>query len=160
MGDGQDAFVPDDVDSRLKEIKDFTSVLDTAIRRMTPPSWAMTQDTVGGELRDFAEGFPERKDATVTDGKEERAKARGALKEAVLALHAVGTAAAAGNFDAAGKALANFRTVLVQAVPLLKAAEPWSVYNPDVRAARIAQFRSLYQAAFDPASAPRRPDND
>jgi cytochrome c peroxidase len=160
IGGGDEPTVPDNVDNRLKEIAAFTSVLDTAIPAHDGAVVAMTQDTVGGELRDFAEGFPERKDVTVTDGKDERAKARGALKEAVLALHAVGTAAAANDFDGAAKALANFRTVLAASVPLLKAAEPWSIYNPDIRAARMAQFRTLYRAAFDPASAPKRFDND
>ncbi len=160
IGGADEPSIADNVDNRLKEIEAFSSVFDTAIPSHDAPVIAMTQDTVGGELRDFAEGFPERKDMTVTDGKEERAKARGALKDAVLALHAVGTAGAAGDFDGAAKALANFRTVLAAAVPLLKAAEPWSIYNPDIRAARMAQFRTLYKAAFDPASAPKRFDND
>jgi hypothetical protein len=159
VGDGEEPTVPDNVESRLKEIRDFASVFDTAIPAHDAGIVALAQDTVGGELRDFAEGFPERKDASVTDGKAERAAARGALKEAVLALHAVGTAASSGNFDGAAAALTNFRAVLARAEPLLKAAEPWSVYNPPVRAARLAQFRTLYQAAFDPATA-RRLDRD
>jgi cytochrome c peroxidase len=160
VGDGQEPSVPDNVTARLKEINDFTSVFDTAIPAHDAAVVALAQDTVGGELRDFAEGFPERKDATVTGGKEERAKARAALKEAVLALHAVGTAAEAGKFDAAGVALENFRAELAQAVPLLRAAEPWSIYNPEVRAARFAAFRTLYKAAVDPLLVARRFDND
>jgi len=160
IGGGESPSIPDNVETRLKEITDFASVFDTAIPAHDGAVVALAQDTVDGELRDFAEGFPERKDASVAEGKEERAKARAALKEAVLALHAVGTAAAAGNFDAAGAALANFRIVLAQAVPLLTAAEPWSVYNPKIRAIRLAVFRDLYRAAFDPATAPRRFDND
>ena len=45
--------------------------------------------------------------------------------------------------------------MLAKAVPLLKAAEPYSIYNPTVRAARIAEFKTLYQAAIDPTKAPR-----
>jgi cytochrome c peroxidase len=160
VGDGEEPYIADNVDTRLKEIADFTSVLDTAIPGRDTAVVALAQDTIGGELRDFAEGFPERKDPSVSDGKDERAKARGALKEAVLALHGVGTAAASGNFDAAAAALANFRALLAQAQPLLKAAEPFSIYNPQVRAARLAVLRTVYQAAFDPATAPRRVDND
>jgi cytochrome c peroxidase len=155
IGDGEDAFVPDDVDNRLKEIADFASVLDTAIPAHDSAVVALAQDTVGGELRDFAEGFPERKDASIAHGKAERAAARGALKEAVLSLHAVGRAATGGDFDGATAALADFRAVLAKAVPLLKAAEPYSIYNPTVRAARIAEFKTLYQAAIDPTKAPR-----
>jgi hypothetical protein len=159
VGDGQEPVVPDNVDMRLKEITDFASVFDTAITAHDAAVVALTQDTVGGELRDFAEGFPERKDATVTDGKEQRAKARAVLKNLVLALHGVGAAADAGKFDAAGVALENFRAELAQAVPFLKAAEPWSIFNPEVRSARIAAFRTLYNAAIDPTKLVRR-DND
>ena len=160
VGDGQEPYVADNVTTRLKEIADFVSVLDTAIPAHDGAVVALAQDTIGGELRDFAEGFPERKDVTVTGGKEERSKARAALKEAVLAFHAVGTAAEAGKFDAAGVALENFRAELAQSVPLLRAAEPWSIYNPEVRAARFAAFRNLYQQAVDPSLVARRFDND
>jgi hypothetical protein len=160
IGGAEDPTIPDNVETRLKEINDFTTVLDTAIPAHDAGVVGMAQDTIGGELRDFVEAYPDRKDASVTDDKEERVKARGALKDAVLALHAVGTAASAGNFEAAATALANYRTVLAQALPSLKAAEPYSIFNPQIRAARRAQFRALYQAAYDPATAPRRLDND
>jgi len=160
VGDGQEPTVPDNVDIRMKEVRDFLSVLDTAIPAHNAPVIAMTQDTVGGELRDLAEGFPERKDQTVTGGKPERAKARAAIKEMVLALHAVGAASDAGKFDQAGVALENFRAVMAESVPVIKLAEPWSIYNPEVRAARLAAFRQLYQAAIDPKVVVRRMDPD
>ncbi len=160
VGGGEEPRVADDVDHRLKEVNDFLSVLDTAIPAHNGPVVAMTQDTVSGELRDLAEGFPERKDATVIDGKPERAKARAAVKEMVLALHAVGVAADDGKFDQAGVALENFRAVMAQSVPALKAAEPYSVYNPAVRSARLQAFRTLYRAAIDPKLAARRMDPD
>jgi ribosomal protein L16/L10AE len=46
-------------------------------------------------------------------------------------------------------------------LPLLKAAEPWSLFNPAIHEARRAALRQLTKAGTDPGlAARRRPDND
>jgi hypothetical protein len=156
IGDGEEPYVLDTVDMRLKEIGDFVSVLDTAIPDRNAPVIALAVGTIGGELREFTEQFPERKNPTVTGGVAERAKARAAIKQLVLDLRGVEAAASGGRFDAAVTALAEYRTHVAAAVPLLKAAEPWSLFNPAIHDAHIAALRQLNHAAIDPAIAARR----
>jgi len=64
-------------------------------------------------------------------------------------------------FDAAAVALSRYHDALVSAAPLLKAAEPWSLFNRDIHDAHFAALRQLYRHAIDPASVTRsRPDVD
>jgi cytochrome c peroxidase len=76
IGDAEEPFVADTVDARLKEIGDFASVLDTALPARNAAIVALAVDTVGGELRELTEQFPERRDTSVTGGLAERAAAR------------------------------------------------------------------------------------
>jgi cytochrome c peroxidase len=160
IGDGEEPSVLDDVDQNVKEISNFLSVLDTAIPAHNGEILALTVDTVLGELREFTEKFPERKDASVTGGKAERAAARAALKELVLLLRRVGDLGQAGKFDDAKAGFAVFRTHLDGAIPALKAAEPWSLFNPETHDAHFAAVRQLYHNAVDPLLAVRRFDSD
>jgi hypothetical protein len=53
------------------------------------------------------------------------------------------------------------RGQLAAATALLKAAEPWSLFNPVVHDAHFAAMRQLYRNAVDPTlAARRRLDND
>jgi hypothetical protein len=45
------------------------------------------------------------------------------------------------------------RSLLAAAVPLLKAAEPWSLFDPKLHEAHLAAVRALNRAAIDPALA-------
>jgi cytochrome c peroxidase len=157
IGDGEEPSVLAEVDRTVKEITDFLSVLDTAIPAHDGTVLALTIDTVATELREFTEKFPERKDASVTGGKNERLAARASLKELVLLLHRVGDSGQAGKFDGAAGDLAAFRTHFAAAIPLLKAAEPWSLFNPSTHDAHFAALRQLYHSAVDPVMAARRP---
>jgi len=161
IGDAEQPYVQDGVDLRLQEIVDFATVLDTAVPAHNEPVVALAVDTVGGELRELAEHFPERKSTVVTGGRDERAKARAALKELALGLREVDSAAHDNRFADAAQALTDYRTKLTVAMPLLKAAEPWSLFNPQIHAAHVGALRQLYRAAADPRlAAPRHVDLD
>jgi|SRR5580658_20254 cytochrome c peroxidase len=161
VGDGEEPSVHDDVDQNVKEAADFLSVLDTAIPARDGTAVTLTVDTVAGELRELTEKFPDHKDASVTGGKSERAAARADLKALVLLLRRVGDAADSGKFDEAASSFAAFRNKFAGAIPVLMAAEPWSLFDPATHAAHFAALRQLYQSAVDPALAMRRPfDSD
>lgn len=157
IGDGEEPSVLADVDQSVKEVSDFLSVLDTAIPAHDGTVVALTIDTVAGELRELTEKFPERKDASVTGGRTERVAARAALKELVLLLRQVGDSAQAGRFDETANDFTVFRTHLAAAIPMLKAAEPWSLFNPSTHDSHFAAVRQLYRSAIDPVLAARRP---
>jgi len=152
VGDGVRPYERDGVNARLRELNDFASVLDTAIAAGDGAVVDLAVETVGGDLRELTEAFPDRRDTTVTGGEEERALARAALKELVLILRRVDAAAAAGQFDAAAAEYANYRKLMAAAVPkLLHAAEPWSLFNPAIHDAHYGTLRQMLQAAEKPS---------
>ena len=57
----------------LKEINDFASLLGTAIPAGDKETVALAVDTIGGELRELTEHYPDRKDTSVPGGEQERA---------------------------------------------------------------------------------------
>jgi di-heme cytochrome c peroxidase len=156
IGDGEQPYEADGVDPRMQEIEDFVSVLDMALPARDGAAIAVVIDAVDGELRELAERFPARKDTAVEGGRDERAKARGALKEAVLNLHRLEAAAAREDVETAAKRLADYRAALAAALPAMKAAEPWSLFDPKVAEAYYTARQQLYRAAIDPALAARR----
>jgi hypothetical protein len=147
IGDGVAPVTPDGVDPRLKEIHDFSSVLATAIPAQDNNVIALAADTIGGELREFSEHFPDRFDKTVSGGAQERAAARATLKELVLSLRRVAMGAAANDFAGAAAQYAAYDDQLAKIVPTLKAAEPWSLFNPAVHDAHYAGLREMVDAA-------------
>jgi len=161
VGDGEQAITPDDIQGRVKEITEFATVLDTALPQHNVVVVTLTVDTVDREIRELTEEFPERKDPTVNGGVGERARARAALKEMVLVLHEIDAAARNGQFGEAMTALETYRNMMKAAVPVMEAAQPWSLFNRPVHAAHFAAVRKLYRAGIDPSAAPpRRVDLD
>jgi hypothetical protein len=156
IGDGEQALLPDNIQSRIREISDFLGVLDTAVPEHNVTIAAMTLDTLDRELRDLTEQFPERKNSIVSAGVEQRGQARSTLKYLVLSLHQIDTAMRGGHFDEAAADLAHSREMLSAAVPVLEASEPWSLFNRQIHDAHFAAVRQLYRSAIDPALAPRR----
>jgi hypothetical protein len=133
IGDGMHPYEHDGVVARTREINDFASVLDTAIPNHDNDVIDLAVDTVGGELRDLAEQFPDWKDISVTGGADERRLARSALKQVVLDLRRVDLAGGAGQFDDAAAAYDDVRKLMAAAIPAaLSAAEPWSLFNPTI----------------------------
>jgi hypothetical protein len=136
-------------------------VLDIALPQHNQAVARLTLATLDRELRDLAEAFPERRNPAVEGGVEERVGARAALKGLVLALHEVDTEVAAGRFDSAVADLARYRNTLTDALPQMRAAQAWSLFNSQVHAAHFAAQRKLFRVGADPALAPaRRPDAD
>jgi hypothetical protein len=156
VGDGEQAQVPDNIEAHLTEISDFMSVLDTALPEHNTRVTTLTVDTVDREVRDLTERYPDQRNSTVAGGARERAFARGALKDLVLSLHDIDSAARGGHFDEAAADLVRSRELLAAARPLLHAAEPWSLFNRQIHDAHFAAVRRLYRNAVDPALAPRQ----
>jgi cytochrome c peroxidase len=147
VGDGESAEEPDSIEAWLKEINDFASVLNTAIPAHDNQIVGIAVDTVGAELRELTEHFPDHKDPTVTGGSEERRRARQALKEVVLSLRRIGLAGAANDFDAAMLEYSNYRHLIESAVPDLKRAQPWSLFDPKIHEMHYAALRRVSETA-------------
>jgi hypothetical protein len=149
VGDGEEPYERDGVIVQLREINDFASVLAFAIPDQDTDVIALATQTIGRELRELAEQFPPLKDTTVTGGAEARLAARKTLKDMVLIMRRIGVAASSGHFDDAAAEYRNYRAlVLAPAFPrLLKAAEPWSLFNPTFHNAHYAGLRELLASA-------------
>ncbi|HEX4194907.1 MAG TPA: cytochrome c peroxidase, partial [Stellaceae bacterium] len=143
IGDGVAPVTPDGVDPRLKEIRDFSSVLATAIPAQDKDVIALAADTIGGELREFTEHFPDRFDTSATGGAKERAQARALLKGLVLSLRRIAMSAGADDFAAANSEYASYHQQLDSGQAVLKAAEPWSLFDPTVHDRHYATLQQL-----------------
>jgi cytochrome c peroxidase len=152
VGGGEQALLPDDVDTHVKEIINFAKVLDVALPERNAPVATLTLDTIDRELRELTECFPDRKDPTLKEGVNERIAARGSLKILVLSLHEISTAVQGARFDEAMAGLGHYRRLLESSVSTLKAAEPWSLFNRETHDAHFAALRQVYKAAIDPTS--------
>ncbi|HEY1544391.1 MAG TPA: cytochrome c peroxidase [Xanthobacteraceae bacterium] len=148
IGNGILPYEPDSIGAQMKELDDFVSVLDTAISTHDVAVVKLTVDTIGRELRELTEKFPDIRDRIVRGGDAERRIARNSLKDLVLSLRRIDLAAAAGHFDAAAAELMRYRKLAFAAVPLaMQTAQPWSLFNPAVRQAHYSALRDLLQTA-------------
>jgi hypothetical protein len=148
VGNAVRPYERDGVTAQLKEISDFASVLETAIPAHNADIVSLAVHTIGQELRELTEQFPDRKDTTVAGGAEERRLARAVLKDLVLIMRRIGVATSAGRFDEAADEYTNYAKLTFSAVPvILRAAAPWSLFNPDVHQAHFAALHQLLQAA-------------
>ena len=148
VGDGDRAYENDGVAAELKEANDFASVLDTAIPAHDTDVISLAVNTIGLELRELTEDYPDRRDTSVSGGVQERALARSALQELVLGLRRIDMAAAAGHFDVAAVEYGNFRKLMASAVPIvLTNAQPWSLFNPVIHDAHYGALQKMLQAA-------------
>jgi cytochrome c peroxidase len=148
VGDGARPYENDGVAAVLKEIKDFASTIDTAIPARDKDIIALAVNTVGIELRELTEAFPDVKDTSVSGGQQERALARVALKGLVLELRRIDLAAAADHFDEAAAEYRNFCKLMASAVPMvLTNAQQWSLFNPSIHEAHYAALRQMIESA-------------
>jgi hypothetical protein len=150
VGDGEHALDPDDIPARVKECTDFATALDTALPQHDAAAATLVMDTLDRELRELTEKFPEPKDTTVSGGKEQRSKARAALKALVLALREVDVAVKEGRFDDATAGLARYREQMGPTISVMEAAKPWSLFDRQVHDAHFAALNRLYDAAHQP----------
>lgn len=131
----------------LKEVDDFASLLATAIPAGDKEVVALAVDTIGGELRELTEHYPDRKDTSVPGGKDERAMARAALKEVVLLLRQIDMAVGEGRTADAADDYRNYRSLMVAAVPsILAHADRWSLFNADVHDRHYEALRQVMQS--------------
>jgi cytochrome c peroxidase len=146
IGDGERPYERDGVGAQIKEINDFASVLDTAIVARDSDVIGLAVNTVDLELRELIEWFPDHKDPSVSNGQEQRRQARAALKDLVLRLRRIDAAATAGQFDDAAAEYKNYRNLSLAAVPnLLRAAQPWSLFNPALHDAHFAALQQTLE---------------
>ena len=147
VGDGVLPYEHDGAGASLKEINDFATVLDTAIPAGDKDVVALAVDTIGGDLRELTEQYPDRKNTSVAGGEQERLSARGALKEVVLLLRRIDIAVSEGRTADAAADYRNYRYLMAAAVPsLLAGAEPWSLFNPIVHDQHYGALRQVMQS--------------
>jgi hypothetical protein len=147
VGDGTLPYERDGAGASLKEINDFASVLAMAIPAGDKDIVALAVDTIGNELRELTEQFPDRKDTSVSGGEQERSRARTALKEVVLTLRRIDMAVAEGRLNDAAIDYRIYRSLMAAAVPaLLAGAEPWSLFNPAVHDQHYGALRQVMQS--------------
>jgi cytochrome c peroxidase len=146
VGDGAQPYEREGAGASLKEIDDFASVLATAIPAGDKATVALAVDTIGNELRELTERYPDRKNTSVSGGEQQRMMARSALKEVVLILRRIEMAVKEDRRDDAMAEYKTYRQLMVAAVPsLLAAAEPWSLFNPAVHDSHYQALRQVMQ---------------
>jgi cytochrome c peroxidase len=151
VGDGTLPYEHDGAGATLKEINGFTAVLGTAIPAGDKDTVALAVDTIGQELRELTEQYPDRKNTSVTGGEQQRVMARSALKDLVLTLRRIDMAVADGRTADAAADYKNYRYLMAAAVPaLLAGAQPWSLFNPEVHDSHYAALRQVLQSKHTP----------
>jgi cytochrome c peroxidase len=147
VGDARQPFDSDGVTTRFKDIGSFSLLLAQAIAAHDRDAIDLAVGTLGGEFRDLAEQFPDHRDNAVTGALIERRMARAAAKDVVISLRRIAMAVSADDLTAAA---AEYKTyydlTFSKAMPLLRGAEPWSLFNPAVRAAHDAERQRLLRA--------------
>ncbi len=122
------------------------TVLDTAIPAKDKVIVSLTVDTIGGELRELTERYPDRKDTSVSGGQSERMLARSALKELVLTLRRIDIAANEDRFNDAAAEYKNYRYLMVAAIPslLVRSSAVVTVQSVSARRSLRAHFRQVF----------------
>ena len=147
IGNGMQPYQYEGTPSTLKEVNDFALVLGAAVATNDKNVVSLAVDTIGNELRELTEFYPDRRDTSVSGGANERALARQALKEQVLTLRRIDIAVAAGRLADAAADFEAYRARMVVAVPtLMNNAEQWSLFTPAVHDAHYAALRQTMLA--------------
>jgi cytochrome c peroxidase len=147
VGDGVQPYERDGAGATLKEISDFATVLSTAIPAGDKQTVSLAVETIGRELRELTEQYPDRKNTSVSGGEDERVVARGALKNLVLTLRRIDLAVAEGRTDDAAAEFKNYRNLTAAAVPaILARAQPWSLFDPAVHDSHYSALRQVMQS--------------
>jgi hypothetical protein len=147
VGDGAQPYEREGAGAALKEITAFNTVLETAIPAQDKQTVSLAIDTIGDELRELTEQYPDRKDTSVAGGEQQRLTARSALKELVLTLRRIDMAVSDGRTADAAADFKNYRYLMAAAIPVvLASAEPWSLFNPSVHDSHYAALRQVLQS--------------
>ena len=143
IGDADQPFTPNTVQAEIDELAQFASVLDVAIPARDTDVILLAVDSVGAEWREVAENFPDQKNTSIEGGLSERLKARAAVRDMVLTLRRIAMAAQTSDFAEAGRLNAEYKQTVAAVTPYLRAAEPWSLFNPAVHDRHFAALRQL-----------------
>jgi cytochrome c peroxidase len=144
VGDARQPFDSDGVATRFKDIGNFSLLLAQAIAARDRDAIDLAVDTLGNEFRDLAEQFPDHRDTAVTGALVERRMARAAAKDVVISLRRIAMAVLADDFDAAATEYKTYYNLTFsRAMPLMRGTEPWSLFNPAIRATHDAERRRL-----------------
>lgn len=147
VGDGLQPYEYDGAGATLKEINDFAVLLGTAIPEGDKEVVSLAVDTIGGELRELTERYPDRKDTSVSGGEKERAAARAGLKEAVLVLRRIDMAVGEGRTADAATDYRIYRSLMLAAIPsLLGSAQRWSLFDAAVHDRHYEALRQTMQS--------------
>jgi cytochrome c peroxidase len=147
VGDGAQPYEREGAGETLKEVDDFNTVLASAISAGDKDIVALAVDTIGGELRELTEQYPDRKNTSVSGGEQQRMRARATLKQIVLILRQINVAVTEGRTAEAAADFKNYRNLMAAAVPaLLASTEPWSLFNPAVHDSHYAALRQVMQS--------------
>ena len=147
VGDGLKPYEHDGAGATLKEINDFAIVLGTAIPAGDKEVVSLAVDTIGGELRELTERYPDRKNTSVSGGEQQRASARAGLKEVVLLLRRIDMAVGEGRTADAAADYRNYRALMAAAIPsMLASAERWSLFNIEAHDRHYEALRQVMQS--------------
>jgi cytochrome c peroxidase len=147
VGDARQPWDADSVETRYKDIENFSLLLMQAVDAHDRDTIDLVVDTLGGEMRDLVERFPDHRDTTVTGALVERRMARAAVKDVVISLRRIAMATDAGDFDgAAAEYKTYYHLTFAWAQPLLRGTQPWSLFNPALRAAHDTERRQMLRA--------------
>jgi len=147
VGDADHPFTLNTVQAEIDELAQFASVLDVAIPARDTDVILVAVDSVGAEWREVAENFPDQKNTSIEGGLPERLKARAAVRDMVLTLRRIAMAAQTGDFAEAARLYGEYKQIVIAETPYLRAAEPWSLYNPPVHDRHFAALRQLAELA-------------
>ena len=143
VGNGVLPYEREGAGAKLKEINDFSTVLDAAIDACDRETVSLAVETIGGELRELTEQYPDRKDTSLSGGERQRALARRVLKEMVLSLRRIDLAMADGRASDAASENKTYRTLRAAIPPVLTQASPWSLFNKSVHESHYAALRQV-----------------
>ena len=122
--------------SVLSDINGFVSVLDLAIPRRDTEVVALAVRNESEQLQDLADHYPDPKGGEISGGTLERSRARAAIAALMDILHRIELDVGAARFEEAAAEYQNYRKLSFAAAALAQTAEPWSLFNPALHAAR------------------------
>ena len=151
VGDGEQPWQRVTAAVELDEIEVFLRPLDRALAERDAATVALVVEGVAAELRELQERYPGAGHPLGAADAAVLRPVRGAVAGLVMALRRVETTMSGGRADDAARALAEVRDRLTAARPLLAAAEPASLFDPE----RLARHRAMV-AGLDPGGTPPR----
>ncbi len=134
----------------LADIGAFASILDLSISQHDTDITAFAVGGLSGLLQDLADHYPDPVDNGFAGGKQERALARATVAASIAGLQRVGTDVAAGHFNEAAGEYLSYRKLTAAAAPMtLQAAQRWSLFDPQLHAAVLAEHKKTVPPIAD-----------